>query len=366
METLFFLNSDILIWLVVSLVALCLLRASQHKSSHHTWNVVFKNKRTVFATVILCLFMTIALLDSIHFKNNNKNIHKNSQPIQSVLDVLLEPYSSTMERSYSAPLSSHLFDQKINGEYLPLKYYHLLGTSKIGEDVFYQSLKSVRTGFIIGTLTTLFMLPFAVVLGIMAGYFGGWIDDAIQYTYTTLSSIPGVLLIAAAVLTLQALMNRHEDWFQTLAQRSDARLLALCAILGVTSWTTLCRLLRGEVLKLREIEFIQAAKSLGVGHMNIMVKHLLPQLIPIILISVTLDFSGLVLAEAVLSYVGVGVDPASYSWGTMINSARLEMARVPIVWWSLSAAFIFMFSLVLCANIFADALRDAFDPRMQY
>lgn len=362
MKTLFLLNSDILIWLLFGSIAFILIRSYRKQGNRRSWKIVFKNKRTIVATVILSVFMGIALLDSIHFKNDSGS----SQQIQSVLDLLLEPYSSTMERSYSAPLASHLFDHKVNGEHPKLEYYHLMGTSKIGEDVFYQSLKSIRTGFIIGSLTTLFMLPFAVLFGIMAGYFGGWIDDVIQYIYTTLSSIPGVLLIAAAVLTLQAIMNRHENWFQTIDDRSDARLLALCAILGVTSWTTLCRLLRGEVLKLREIEFIQAAKGLGVGHTHIMFKHLLPQLIPIILISVTLDFSGLVLAEAVLSYVGVGVDPASYSWGTMINNARLEMARVPIVWWSLSAAFVFMFTLVLCANIFADALRDALDPRMQY
>lgn len=248
-------------------------------------------------------------------------------------------------------------------DFLPL--YHILGTSKIGEDVFYQSIKSIRTGLIIGTLTTLIMLPFATLLGIMAGYFRGWIDDVIQYTYTTLSSIPGVLLIAAAVLTLQVVMNQHQEWFQNMAQRSDARLLALCAILGVTSWTGLCRLLRGETLKIRDIEYVQAAKSLGSRHFTIIFKHILPNVMHIILISVVLDFSGLVLAEAVLSYVGVGVDPTTYSWGTMINSARLEMARTPIVWWSLLSAFIFMFVLVLAANVFSDALRDALDPRTQ-
>lgn len=243
--------------------------------------------------------------------------------------------------------------------------YYILGTSKVGEDVLYQSIKSIRTGLIIGTLTTLIMLPFATILGIMAGYFRGWIDDVIQYTYTTLSSIPGVLLIAAAVLTLQVVMNQNQQWFQSMAQRSDARLLALCAILGLTSWTGLCRLLRGEALKLRDIEYVQAAKSLGSRHFTIIFKHILPNVMHIILIAVVLDFSGLVLAEAVLSYVGVGVDPTTYSWGTMINSARLEMARTPIVWWSLMAAFIFMFILVLAANIFSDALRDALDPRTQ-
>src|SRR5690606_26424473 len=93
--------------------------------------------------------------------------------------------------------------------------------------------------------------------------------------------------------------------------------------------------------------------------------HVIPNVMRIILIAVALDFSGLVLAEAVLSYVGVGVDPSTYSWGTMINGARLEMARMPMVWWSLLSAFLFMFFLVLPANIFSDALRDALDPRTQ-
>lgn len=246
-----------------------------------------------------------------------------------------------------------------------MPYYHILGTSQVGEDVLYQGLKSVRTGLILGTVTTLVMLPFALVLGLMAGYFKGWVDDAIQYLYTTLSSIPGVLLIAAAVLSLQVVMNRHETMFQTVVERSDVRLLALCIILGITSWTGLCRLLRGEALKLRDIEYVQAARSLGVSHLGILFRHLLPNVLHIVLIAIVLDFSGLVLAEAVLSYVGVGVDPTSYSWGMMINSARLEMARVPIVWWSLATAFGLMFLLVLFANIFADHLRDVLDPRIQ-
>jgi peptide/nickel transport system permease protein len=108
---------------------------------------------------------------------------------------------------------------------------------------------------------------------------------------------------------------------------------------------------------------VQAAHALGASNTRILIKHLLPNVFHIILISLALDFSGLVLAEAVLSYVGVGVDPTTYSWGMMINTARLEMAREPLVWWSLTAAFIFMFVLVLAANIFSDALRDAFDPR---
>jgi peptide/nickel transport system permease protein len=251
-----------------------------------------------------------------------------------------------------------------NAAYLSL-YYHIFGTDQVGQDVFYKSLKSIRTGLVIGTLTTLVMLPFAALFGIMAGYFRGWVDDVIQYVYTTLSSIPGVLLIAAAILSLQVYIATHPESFTSATERADTRLLFLCLILGVTSWTGLCRLLRGETLKLREVDYIQAARALGASHLSVMARHILPNVMHIILITVVLDFSGLVLAEAVLSYVGVGVDPTMDSWGNMIVSARLEMAREPLVWWSLAAAFVFMFALVLAANLFSDAVRDAFDPRLR-
>jgi len=241
--------------------------------------------------------------------------------------------------------------------------YHVFGTDKVGQDVLYQILKSVRTGLIIGLVTTLVMLPMAVLLGIVAGYFRGWVDDVIQYIYTVLNSIPGVLLIAAAVLMMQVVIDTHPDWFSTAAERADLRLLALCGILGITSWTGLCRLLRGETLKLRELEYIQAAQAFGVSNWRIIIRHILPNLMHIVIIALVMDFSGLVLAEAVLSYVGIGVDPTMTSFGTMINNARMELGREPVVWWSLAAAFSAMFLLVLAANLFADAVRDAFDPR---
>jgi len=242
--------------------------------------------------------------------------------------------------------------------------YHVLGTDKVGQDVLYLSLKSIRTGLIIGTVTTLVTLPLALFLGVAAGYFRGWVDDVIQYVYTVLSSIPSVLLIAAAVLMMQVTIDTHPGWFATSAERADLRLVFLCLILGMTSWTGLCRLLRGETLKLRELEYIQAAQSFGVSPMRILSRHILPNVMHIVLIALVMDFSGLVLAEAVLSYVGVGVDPSMISFGTMINGARLEMAREPMVWWSLASAFGFMLVLVLAANLFSDAVRDAFDPRL--
>jgi peptide/nickel transport system permease protein len=227
------------------------------------------------------------------------------------------------------------------------RQYHVLGTDKVGDDVLYRALKSVRTGLIIGGFTTALAVPFAIFFGVTAGYFGGRIDDVVQYIYTTLASIPSILLIIAFML----LFGRG--------------LFNLCLIMGIAGWTGLCRLLRGETLKLRELEYVQAAKAFGVGRARIIIRHIIPNVMHVVLISFLLRFSGLVLAEALLSYLQIGVEPTRASWGRMIDLARMELAREPIVWWNLSAAFIFMVVLVLSANLFGDAVRDALDPRLR-
>jgi peptide/nickel transport system permease protein len=243
------------------------------------------------------------------------------------------------------------------------QHYHAFGTDRTGNDVFYQALKSIRTAFVIGTLSTIATLPLAVGLGILSGYLRGWVDEVVQYLYTTLSSIPNVLLIAACVLMMQVFIDTHPDMFETGAERADVRLFLLCVILGLTGWATLCRLLRAETMKLAQLEYVQAATAFGVRPLRIMARHIYPNVVHLIIITTVLDFSALILYEAVLSYVGVGVDPSMNSFGGMINLARTEMSRDPLVWWSFAAAFGFMVTLVLAANLFADGVRDAFDPR---
>ena len=241
--------------------------------------------------------------------------------------------------------------------------YHLLGTDATGQDVLYQAFKSIRTAFVMGTIATLATLPLAVVLGIAAGYFKGWVDEVVQYLYTVLSSVPNVLLIAAVVLMIQTYLDKNPDLFETGAERSDLKLFLLCVVLGATGWPGLARLLRGDTLKLRELEYVQAAQAFGVGAWRIMARHIFPNVAHLMLIVTVLEFSAIILYEAVLTYVGVGIDPTMNSFGGMINLARSEMARDPVVWWSFGAAFAFMVTLVLAANLFADGVRDAFDPR---
>jgi peptide/nickel transport system permease protein len=458
-----FLWSDVLIYSLFLAILLFLILTKRSRLWQEPWSRVARRKLSMVALVFLLAYSLVALLDSIHFqiKAQSRTHHSTGyRPIQSLLDICLQPLGQQNEKTYSAPFSLYsriktvaLVQGKVKSFYPRLKYggrhlqdaqqkasdilektlfaifkgislsiliaaffifrlakknhkgffsmttsilsdkiqfagrevliaitivilvasfikslspfYHILGTGKVGTDILYESIKSIRTGLIIGTLTTLITLPFAVFLGTYAGYFGGWLDDTIQYLYTTLSSIPAVLLISAAVLSLNIFISNHVIWFPTLESRADARLLALCFILGITSWTSLCRLLRAETLKLREMDYVKASIVMGVRSLVVIWRHITPNLMHIILITVALDFSGLVLAEAVLSYVGVGVDPITPSWGNMINSARLDLARQPVVWWPLFSAFIFMFTLVLSANYFADALKDAFDPRLR-
>jgi ABC-type dipeptide/oligopeptide/nickel transport system permease subunit len=363
--------SDALIYLLIIGIIFFIFYARRQQQLRDAWQQILKNKLALFSLAILFFYISIGFLDSIHFKISNDN---QVQKVQSLFDIIVSPLGEHDEKTYSAPFAKHLYakeliflpdGKKIQG-YPPLKYpYHVLGTDKIGEDVLYETLKSIRTGLIIGTLTTLVMLPFAIFLGMLAGYFRGFVDDVIQYVYTTLSSIPDVLLIAAAILALQIFLLNHPSLFSSLIQRADLRLIALCVILGITSWTGLCRLLRGETLKLREQDYVQASIALGTSRHQILLRHILPNLMHLIVIAVVMDFSGLVLAEAVLTYVGVGVDPSTIGWGNMINAARLELAREPIVWWPLFAAFLFMFPLIISANLFADGVRDALDPRIR-
>jgi peptide/nickel transport system permease protein len=457
--------TDALVFLLVAAVVALAWHVRRHEHLAGPWRKVARDPLGMAAGTVLAVFVLIGLADSVHYRpaigaKDGKTIY--AVEVLSLLDAAAAPLRAKREKTYSAPLATHLYsretvvlpDGKEAREYPRLRHggshlknpeadlapdvsrralwgfaaglvawlalallacalvarragqgmeaawraiwqgetgipwravlialgviiavgapllalaakYHVLGTDKVGQDVFYQALKSIRTGLVIGTLTTLVMLPFALLLGVTAGYFKGWVDDVIQYLYTTLSSIPGVLLIAAAVLMMQVYIETHPELFDTVTARADLRLLFLCVILGITSWTGLARLLRGEALKLREMEYIQAAHAFGVSHWRILTRHILPNVMHIVLIAVVMDFSGLVLAEAVLSYVGVGVDPTTISFGTMINSARLEMAREPMVWWSLAAAFCFMLVMVLSANLFADAVRDAFDPRIR-
>jgi peptide/nickel transport system permease protein len=243
------------------------------------------------------------------------------------------------EASYSAPLASVSF---YGGHQLRQPGRHLLGTDILGRDVVYRALKGVRVSLLIGVFTSLIVIPIALAFGVTAGYFGRRIDDGVFFVMTVLASVPSLLLLIALIMVL------------------GKGTLQVCIALGVTGWVSLCRIARGETLKLREADYVAAARALGASDARIIFRHILPNLAHLIIITFALLFTGLVLTETILAYLGIGVDG---SWGQMIDQARYELSRTPIIWWNLAAASVFLFTLVLAVNTIADAMRDIADPR---
>jgi len=295
-----------------------------------------KDRLAVAGFCVICLFALIAILDSVPLPRRDVGGVKWTR---TVLDAL---FQKEVEKSYSPPLA---MSGVLNRKEFALESRHLLGTDNLGEDVFYNALKGVRTAFIIGIVPSVIAAFFAIILGLLAGYYGGWIDDVIQYIYQVLSSIPGILLLIAMLMVM------------------ERGLWQLCVALGVTTWVGLCRLIRGETLKVKNMEYVEAARALGASDLRLLFRHILPNVMYLVIIEVTLEFSSLVMSETVLTYIGIGVEPGTGSWGRMIMMADRELPNA--IWWNLTGASVFLFILVLAFNLFADALRDALDPRLR-
>jgi len=322
-------------FLILAALVFAVVQAGRQPLWAEAYRRLRRNRVALAALAVIGLYGAVAFLDSVGWRDSR------SSPRKTVVDRVFE---RPKERTYSAPLA-----RTTTGEPKPhpLVARHLLGTDGIGNDVLYLTLKGCRTALIVGGLTSLIATPLALAFGLLAGYFGRRVDDAVQYVYTLFDSIPTILLLISLLMVLGRGLDK------------------MCLALGITSWVGLCRLTRGETLKHRDRDYVRAARALGLSHTRILARHILPNLLPLVIISITLGLSGLILAEAILSYLGVGVEPGVGSWGNMINAARLELAREPVIWWNILSASTALFLLVLAFNVFGDALRDAIDPRLR-
>jgi peptide/nickel transport system permease protein len=323
--------------LVTGVLATAALAAAWAAARSPLWREAARElwRRRAAALVVVGVYVLIALLDSVSWVGGQEGVTL-AKP-RSVIDRLVP--GDFQERSYSKPLAA---TELYGGA--PLKHpgRHLLGTDILGRDVLHQTLRGARVALLVGGLTTLIVIPIALLFGVSAGYFGGRVDDAVFFVISTLASMPGLLLLIALIMALG---------------RGPVQ---VCVALGVTGWVGFCRVTRGETLKLRELDYVQAARALGATPFGIIWRHVLPNLSHLIVITFVLTFSGLVLSEAVLSWLGLGLDG---SWGQMIDQARDELARDPIIWWSLGAASAALFGLILAVNLLGDGVRDVLDPR---
>jgi len=301
-------------------------------------------RRRPIALAVVGVFVALALMDAVSWMAAPPT---EAQLASGEALALRKPRSLVdrlfpadfQERSYSAPLADVEF---YGGRPLRHPGRHLLGTDILGRDVLHLTLKGARVALLVGGLTSLIVIPLALLFGVAAGYLGGRVDDAIFFLMSTLASMPSVLLLIALIIAL----GRGP--------------LQVCVALGITGWVGFARIARGETLKLRELDYVQAARSLGLSETRIVLRHVLPNLMHLVVITFVLLFSGLVLSEAVLSWLGLGIDG---SWGQMIDQARNELSRDPIIVWNLAAASTALFTLILAVNLVGDAVRDILDPR---
>jgi len=241
-----------------------------------------------------------------------------------------------------------------------------LGTDFIGHSVGSMALRGVATALWIGVFAALLSSLVGMLLGALAGWFGGWLDDLIVWLYTTLDSIPYLLLLMAFsyVFTKNATVREWYDerWLRTHLGVTLG-LFSIIVVVGLTSWVGVCRVVRAEYIKQREREYVAAARALGYSTGRIMFRHVMPNVFHLVLVSYSLLFVSAIKFEVILSFLGLGMEPGEPSWGNMISRGAGELLRHETVWWPIVTAGVLLFLLILSVNLLADALRDALDPR---
>ena len=242
---------------------------------------------------------------------------------------------------------------------------HPLGTDYLGRDVLLRAIFAAKTAVKVGIIASAISAAVGVFLGICAGYFGGWVDDVVEWLYSTFASMPSLLFILAFALLVSKgfLFVPLAAAFTAAARvlRTEPGMLAVYLGIGLTGWVSLCRVVRAEAMRLRERQYVLAAKALGETDFRILLRHVLPNLMHVVIVYFTMRFAFAIMTEVIVSYLGLGVQ-FEPSWGVMIADGQERLWRG--IWWEVGGATLFMFVLVLALNILGDALRDALDPRL--
>lgn len=232
----------------------------------------------------------------------------------------------------------------MESRYLPPGRGHIMGTDNLGRSVALRLVQGSRIAFHVGIMTSLIAIPLGVVLGLLGGYYGGWVDSFVVWLCATVASMPGLLFILAISLVF------------------GQGLLGIYLGIGFTTWVGVCRTIRAEVMKHAGRAYVVAAKTLGYSDARILFRHILPNVAHIILIQFSIRFPSAVATEVFISFLGIGVQ-GEPSWGVMINNARLRLWQG--VWWELAFTTAAIFVLVLVFNHLADWLRDRLDPALR-
>ncbi|MGC9454550.1 MAG: ABC transporter permease [Phycisphaerae bacterium] len=265
----------------------------------------------------------------------------------TVYDLLAENYESI-------PTFGEMTDYEHRNEPPFQSWRYPLGTDWSGRCIMIKTLLAAKVSMTVGLMANAIAVPVGMVLGSLAGYYGGKTDSFIVWLFSTLASIPGIILLIAMKFAFEDVKVAGLDL---------TGIHGLYIALGVISWVGTCRLVRAETMKVRELEYVVAARAAGRHNFAILLRHVLPNVSHLGIINFSIGFVGAVKAEVILSYLGLGVETGTPSWGNMISAARFDLVLGR--WWEITAAVTAMFFLVLALNIFGDRLRDALDPRLR-
>jgi peptide/nickel transport system permease protein len=240
----------------------------------------------------------------------------------------------------------------------PPSLVYPLGTDALGRSVLQKVLLGAHVSITVGFMANLIALPLGMFLGALGGFFGRRIDDIIVWFYTTIASIPGIILLIAIKFAFADKILFEGSWVQL----DFSGMAGVYIALGLTSWVGTCRLIRAETMKLKQLDFVVAARASGRGNLAILFRHIFPNVMHICIINFSLGFVGAISAEVILSFLNLGIQDLP-SWGKMINEARMDL--VVGRWWELGSAVIATFVIIISWSIFGDRLRDALDPRLK-
>lgn len=250
--------------------------------------------------------------------------------VASILAPIIAPFDPGLIDSYN--------------RFAPPQGLHLLGTDELGHDVFSRLLFGGRISLSVAALTVLCELLIGIVLGALAGYYGGWVDNIIMRLTDVFFSLPTLLMMLILAIFLGPGMK------------------TIIIVIAILSWMTPARLIRGSFLSLRNMEFAEAARSIGARPGRIMWKHLVPNALAPVIVQGTLDVAGVILTESVLSFLGYGIQPPASSWGTMLSGAQSYMINAP---WLAFYPGLMILLTVLAVNFVGDGIRDALDPKLK-
>jgi peptide/nickel transport system permease protein len=313
--------------------------AAPRSIGREAWSRLLGNWLSRTSLIVVGIYVVIALIGFAPFMEK-----KISQPI-------------SQDKTFASP---SFFQTRPNGS-RTISPARWLGLDIEGRSVLWRTIYGTRIALLIMISTCAISISIGIVLGLVSGYFGGWVDDLITWLYSTVSSVPWLLLVIAMAYVIQNLQTANAK--STLSKLGDhlGGLPTVVLALGLTDWVGLCRLIRGEVIKLRDQDFVVAARAMGLGSPRILLRHVLPNTFHIVVITFSLASVGYVQAETVLAFLGLGITNKP-SWGRMIDDSKLELLRG--VWWEFAAASISILIISLALNTLGDALRDALDPKL--